>query len=69
MTPSLLRPWAAAVPLAAVAKAAAVAAVSLPVGGWLAFDAPTAVADLCGMLAAVALWRTALLQIVDGTLR
>ena len=62
---SLLPSWATAVPLAAVAKALAVAAVILPVGGWLAFDAPTAVSDLGGMLVAVALWRGALLQIVD----
>ena len=40
----------------------AVAAVILPVGGWLAFDLPTAVMDLGGMLLAVALWRTMLLR-------
>merc|ERR1711924_386050 len=41
--------------------ACCVAAVILPVGGWLAFHAGTFVADVGGMLLAVALWRTALL--------
>ena len=59
---ALLRAWAFAAPLALFGKAVAVAAVMLPVGGWLAFDVPTAVADLGGMLAAVSLWRTLLLQ-------
>ena len=59
---ALLRGWAFAAPLMLIGKAVAVAAVMLPVGGWLAFDVPTAVADLGGMLAAVSLWRTVLLQ-------
>ena len=59
---SLLSSWATAVPLAATGKTIAVAAVILPVGGWLAFDLPTAVMDLGGMLLAVALWRTMLLR-------
>jgi hypothetical protein len=58
---TLVRAWLTAVPLPFVAKAIAAAAIILPVGGWLALDAPTAVGDLGGMLAAVALWRTVLL--------
>jgi hypothetical protein len=61
MARSLLRSWAVAAPLAFVGKALAVAAVILPVGGSLALDAGTAVADLGGMLAAVVLWRSAIL--------
>ena len=61
---SLLRAWLVAAPLGFILKAIGVAAVILPVGGWLALDAPTAVADLGGMLAAVVLWRTVLVRIV-----
>ena len=61
---SLTKSWLLAVPLAEVGKALAVAAVILPVGGWLAFDLPTAVTDLGGMLVTVTLWRTALLRIL-----
>ena len=43
---SLLSSWLIAIPLAEIGKATAVAAVILPVGGWLAFDGPTAVQDL-----------------------
>ena len=64
ITRTLLKGWVTAVPLAAITKACAVAAVIIPVGGWLAFDAGTAVADLGGMLAAVTLWRTVLLTLV-----
>ena len=56
--------WLVAAPLGFILKAIGVAAVILPVGGWLALDAPTAVADLGGMLAAVVLWRTVLVRIV-----
>lgn len=59
----LLPGWLTAVPLAFVAKAIGVAAVILPVGGWLELDAPTAFADLGGMLFAVALWRCGLLSL------
>lgn len=62
--PSLLRGWALASPIALLTKAVAVAAVMLPVGGWLAFDLPTATADLGGILASVSLWRTLFLQMV-----
>ena len=60
---TLLRSWAYAIPLAELGKACAVAAVILPVGGWLAFDMKTAVADLGGMLFTVALWREVLLRL------
>lgn len=59
---SMLPAFSVAVPLAFVAKALGVVAVIVPVGGWLALDAPTAVADLGGMMAATTLWRTVLLQ-------
>ena len=62
---SLITGWLCAVPVAFVLKAIAVAVVIMPVGGWLAFDAPTAVADLGGILAAVALWRTLLLNTIS----
>ena len=62
---SLLSSWLIAIPLAEIGKATAVAAVILPVGGWLAFDGPTAVQDLGGMLLAISLWRTVLLRIVS----
>ena len=64
VVPSLLRAWAYAAPAAFVAKAIVVAAIILPVGGGIALDAPTAAADLGGMLMAVSLWRTLLLQVV-----
>lgn len=51
-----------AAPLAFALKALGVAAVILPVGGGLRLDGPTAVGDLGGMLATLALWRTWLLQ-------
>ena len=35
----------------------------MPVGGWLAFDLGTAVADLGGMIFAVALWRSVLIRL------
>ena len=60
---TLLKSWAFAIPLAELGKIVAVAAVILPVGGWLAFDPAVAVQDLGGMLLAVALWRTVLLQL------
>ena len=58
----LLRGWMYAVPIALIAKSLAVAAVILPAGGWVRPDVPTAIADLGGMLAAPALWRTWLLR-------
>ena len=63
---SLLRSWLIAIPLAEIGKATAVAAVILPVGGWLAFDGLTAVQDLGGMLLAITLWRTLLLNLVGA---
>ena len=64
VTRTLLRSWVIAVPLFELGKILAVAAVILPVGGWLAFDPPTFVSDVFGMLLAIALWRTVLLKIV-----
>lgn len=61
---TLLRGWSFAVPLAAFSKAVAVAAVIMPVGGWIAADLPTAIADLGGMLVAVSMWRLALLMVM-----
>jgi hypothetical protein len=61
---TLLLSWAYATPLFELGKAVAVAAVILPVGGSLAFDPPTFVADAGGMLLAIALWRTALLRLI-----
>ena len=58
----VLRGWAYAAPIVFVAKAVGVAAVILPVGGWLALDAPTAVQDLGGMLLAIVVWRRWLLR-------
>lgn len=62
---SLVRPGLISLPLAFSAKTLAVASVILPVGGSLAFDLGTAVADLGGMLVTILLWRTVLLQIFD----
>ena len=58
----LVRGWAYAAPLTFVLKAVGVAAVVLPAGGGLRLDAATAVGDLGGTLAALALWRTWLLE-------
>ena len=60
---TLVPSWAIASLLFELGKAIVVAAVILPVGGWLAFDLPTAVEDVGGMLATVVLWRTALLRL------
>ena len=62
----IVRGWTLACPLAFVLKAVGVAAVVLPTGGWVRLDAPTAVADLGGMLAALLLWRTLLLRGLGG---
>ena len=59
---SLLPTWYVSAPLFFVAKAIGTAAVIVPVGGWLAFDLPTAFADLGGQLGIVTLWRTLLVQ-------
>ena len=59
----VLRAWAVAGPLAFVLKGLTTAAVVLPAGGSVAFDAPTAVADLGGMLLCVVLFRRWLLTL------
>ena len=59
----LLRAWAIAGPLAFVLKGLTTAAVVLPAGGSVAFDAPTAFADLGGMLLCVVLFRRWLLTL------
>ena len=61
---TLIRSWIIAIPLFEVGKALAVAAVILPVGGWLALDGQTAVADVGGMFLTIALWRTVLLRVI-----
>ena len=64
MMRTLIRSWIIAIPLFEVGKALAVAAVILPVGGWLALDGQTAVADVGGMFLTIALWRTVLLRVI-----
>ena len=59
----VLRAWAVAGPLAFVLKGLTTAAVVLPAGGSVAFDAPTAFADLGGMLLCVVLFRRWLLTL------
>lgn len=60
---TLVSSWLWAIPFAELGKSLAVAAVIMPVGGWLAFDLGTAVADLGGMIFAVALWRSVLIRL------
>ena len=59
----VLRAWAVAGPLAFVLKGLTTAAVVLPAGGSVAFDAPTAFADLGGMLLVVVVFRRWLLTL------
>lgn len=58
----VVRGWLVAAPIAFAMKAVGVAAVILPVGGWLELDAPTAVQDVGGMLAIIFVWRRWLLN-------